>query len=354
MSDNESTAVADPETTPDVDTPVEPTPEPSPSPSPTEPVADPAPEAPTETPPEPSIPGTDAKVEALAKKYKFKVLDQEREFSEEEIKSALGREDLSKRAHQRFQEAHEKFQSAEQKERDAQHLVRLLKQKGPELLVDLYAADLGDEDQARDFVVEQLKRFLKPIFEERQLPPEQREALRAQKAAERYRQQLEDHQRRAQAEREEQERARVDGEKRQSEIDFENKVVAEIAKFKIPNDEITLAIYQRAKAAAAESGVNFTPLMAAEIIKNRRAQILGSQKPVVAAPAVVAPVAPGVEEDEALREQRLKNLEKAREAKAQKAEEGRRAGKAPAPGSHHPNSRKPRITLEELQERLEA
>lgn len=271
--------------------------------------------------------------------FKVKVNDEEKSVTLDELKDAYNRADFAERSRKRFEEAAEVRKEGERYKADAQHVVALFKTKGPEVLLDLLTGEYGDEELAQEHTVRMLERFLLPIYKERQLQresPDEWRALQAQRRTERYDRQLSERQRRDAETARGVEREQKTTADRKSEIEFQDKVVVEITKAGIPNDEITESIYMKAKAAAKEAGQEWTPQLAAKIIKARREKLFGKAKPEAAAKT---------SDDE-----RLENLRKAREVRAAKAEGRRPAEKAKAPRSQR--SSKQFLSIDDLREQL--
>lgn len=290
-------------------------------------------------------------VEKAVEKFKFKVLEEDVELTREEVQERLGQADLAGRSQKRFEEAATARKEAQQLRQDAQHVVNAVKSRGADVLVDLLAADIGDEDIARERVIEHLMQWLAPHLEERRLAqtdPARYWAIKAQKETTKREKLSAEHQRRESERVQNEEMTRSTHEQKRAALEFENKIVAELTKVGVPNDEVTETIYRKAKAIADESGITLTPTLAANLIKQRRDTLLGAKSPTPVASQEAQNVS--ITSSPEFEKQRLENLAKARE----KLAEGRRAERkhsSERDASDSPRARR-RFTTDDLREKI--
>lgn len=307
------------------------------------------PEAPPEPGDKPEAKEKAEKPEKPPKKFKFKVDGAEREFSEEEVSDRVNKAELHQKWQEKIRLADDQAKEAQKLKGSAERIVTALRQRGPKVLEDLLTADYNDSDRAQDEVVKMLEAYLEPIYRDREQPQHVREAARAKRDAEKYRERLERLEREREEERTKTQAQREHEESEKARIQFEDQIVSEMNSLKIPNDRISEIIYRDARKIADETGTSLTAKNYAIMIQAGRKKF-GLDKPPAAQTAAVAPASEtsaqeGVEA-KTPDEIRLENLAKAREKLAQT--------RKPDKVSTTPGFPKPRriITTDDVREKL--
>jgi hypothetical protein len=287
-----------------------------------------------------------AKPEGAKVTYKLKINGEERELPHEEVQDLVNRADFAQRSHKRMEEAAEKEREAAKVLEALQVTRESLLYRPGDVLLDVFTAAYGDEERARDAAVDVLERFLMPIYEEREkirkFGPEYAERVRTERLLGKTRREYETYEAKLRALREEETQAQARRQEESRRLEFENSVVKELSQLGVPNDDITEAIYHKAKALAEKEGFDFTPKVAAGIIRQRREAILGPYKSQNgASPSAEAETPKG------------SDVEKAKDVRQAKTQGLKPQDKPPSetPGSRESQKRKP-VLLDDLRDRI--
>lgn len=222
-----------------------------------------------------SVKAADANEEKLT----FRINNEERQLTRGEVQQVLNRSDWAQRGTQAYQEAAKIRKEAETIKSDYEAFVSKARVNMPQAVYDLMVEALGDPEMARTKVIQDFKVFLAPIVQEENLAPEERSARAAQRQLQRQQEALMRREQEIRSRQEQMERAEAERVGQEQEIHFQNQVAEALKPLAVPNDELTLLLYEKIKAAAAEQSIPLDPAGMASLIKERRSKLQGQSAP---------------------------------------------------------------------------
>lgn len=210
---------------------------------------------------------------------RFKINNEEREMTRSEVQQVLNRADWAQRGTHAYQEAAKARKEAEGLKSQFDSFVQSARANMPQAVFDLMTEVYGDPEIARSKMLTDFKAFLAPIVQEENLPPDQKAAIMAQRQMQRQQEALMRREQEVRSRQEQMERAEADRVAAEQENHYQLQVADALKPLAVPNDELTLLLYQQIKAAAAGQSIPLDPAGMASLIKERRSKLQGQVAP---------------------------------------------------------------------------